>query len=261
MASNFTQQLRQLSEGYPYDPVRMGTSGAAVYHVHSQPIRYIKVTRRYARPSAKDECERLRWLRGRVPTPPLIAYREDDTHQYLMTEALCGTLVYDDTLDWSPERIMQTLARAARQFHDAPAADCPFIWDAGAQIEQAQQNVQRGRINAERMTPELSKYTPADILQEALSLHQPATADDLTLIHGDMYPINILIERDSGAVSGFIDVGRAGVGDRYADLALIVNTIRWHLDERYVPLFFEAYGLANVDQDKLRCYQLLNVLL
>jgi aminoglycoside phosphotransferase len=60
------------------------------------------------------------------------------------------------------------------------------------------------------------------------------------------------------AVSGFVDWGRAGIADRYQDLALCARSIAANLGPEWVTAFFEHYGLTIIDQRKLSFYELLD---
>lgn len=59
-------------------------------------------------------------------------------------------------------------------------------------------------------------------------------------------------------VTGVIDWGRAGVSDRYRDLAIASRSIGQNFGPEYERLFFEAYGIAKVEEDKVRFYRLLD---
>lgn len=78
------------------------------------------------------------------------------------------------------------------------------------------------------------------------------------LTHGDYCFPNVVIK--DWALSGFIDLGRCGVADRYHDLAQAARSVRRNLSERWVAPFFAAYGIGAPDEAKLRYYQLLDEL-
>ena len=59
-------------------------------------------------------------------------------------------------------------------------------------------------------------------------------------------------------MSGFVDLGRAGVGDRYRDLALAQRSLIRNCGAVWVPFFFTEYGLPQPDEAKLTFYQLLD---
>lgn len=78
--------------------------------------------------------------------------------------------------------------------------------------------------------------------------------DDLAFTHGDYCLPKIILYSgcpvQTVRVSGFIDLGRAGVADRYTDLALCAGSIGSNLGPERVKPFFEAYRLAEVDRAK-----------
>jgi kanamycin kinase len=78
------------------------------------------------------------------------------------------------------------------------------------------------------------------------------------LIHGDYCFPNVVVK--DWSLSGFIDLGRCGVADRYHDLAQVARSVRRNLGERWVAPFLAAYGMDEPDGAKLRYYQLLDEL-
>ena len=79
--------------------------------------------------------------------------------------------------------------------------------------------------------------------------------EDLVLTHGDYCLPNILLH--NGQLSGFIDLGRAGVADRHQDLALAVRSLAYNFGEGWAPLLFAAYGIEP-DETKLAFYTRLD---
>ena len=58
----------------------------------------------------------------------------------------------------------------------------------------------------------------------------------------------------NGHLSGCIEWGYAGIGDRYLDSVAAYYTIRRNLGGEWVPLFFREYG-QELDQAELSVYQ------
>ncbi len=65
-----------------------------------------------------------------------------------------------------------------------------------------------------------------------------------------------MIDRDE--ISGFVDWGRAGVADRYKNIALVARSLERNTGEDLTLTFFEAYGLSSPDADKIEYYKLLD---
>ena len=71
------------------------------------------------------------------------------------------------------------------------------------------------------------------------------------LIHGDYCLPNIML--DSWHLSGYIDVGNGGVGDRHIDLFWGAWTLNFNLKtDKFRDLFFDAYGRDMIDGLALR---------
>jgi aminoglycoside phosphotransferase len=54
------------------------------------------------------------------------------------------------------------------------------------------------------------------------------------------------------------DWGRAGIADRYQDIALAIRSIGYNFGNAYVQAFLDAYGLTAVDEAKVHYYQLMD---
>ena len=87
-------------------------------------------------------------------------------------------------------------------------------------------------------------------------LRSRPTQEDLVFTHGDYCLPNVTIAGDT--VSGFVDWGRAGIADRYQDLALCARSIGANLGPEWVPALFGNYGLSIIDDQKLSFYELLD---
>ena len=71
------------------------------------------------------------------------------------------------------------------------------------------------------------------------------------LIHGDYCLPNIML--DDWRLSGYIDVGNSGIGDRHVDLFWGVWTLGFNLHtDKYTERFLDAYGRDKIDTHLLR---------
>ena len=69
-----------------------------------------------------------------------------------------------------------------------------------------------------------------------------------TLIHGDYCLPNVML--DGWRLSGFIDLGNGGVGDRHIDLFWGAWTLNFNLKtDTYRERFFDCYGRDAVDKE------------
>ncbi|MBQ3918115.1 MAG: phosphotransferase, partial [Oscillospiraceae bacterium] len=102
---------------------------------------------------------------------------------------------------------------------------------------------------------------PADLLTW-LEKNKPSFEPALS--HGDLCLPNILID---GGKIGYIDIGDAGIGDKWRDLVLLSRSLRHNTDGTYGKVYpgyyddmlFDELGIAP-DREKLRYYTLLDEL-
>ena len=82
-----------------------------------------------------------------------------------------------------------------------------------------------------------------------------AVPDAVVALDGDPCAPNTLLD-DAGAVVGHVDLGALGVGDRWADLAVLTWSTVWNFGEGYEDDVLAAYGVAP-DAVRTAFYRLL----
>jgi len=198
----------------------------------------------------------LIWLQGRLPVPDVIYWAEDDTRQYLLISAVEGLSLYDDSLRDQLPALMRLYAEALHQIHNIPVESCPFDMRLDVKIAQAAQRLQDGAIDVENFDPVREGRTAQSAFREVLAT-RPAD-EDLVFTHGDYCTPNVLLDPDTMTLTGLIDWGRAGVADRYQDIALAARSIDYNFGAAWIKPFYDAYGLSEVDGAKVAFYKLLD---
>jgi kanamycin kinase len=79
----------------------------------------------------------------------------------------------------------------------------------------------------------------------------PTTKEDEVLVHGDYCLPNVLFEADP---CHYLDVGEAGVGDRYIDIIAGIWSLRHNYGKGSVENLLKEYGLQRLDRRKLSAY-------
>jgi aminoglycoside phosphotransferase len=153
-------------------------------------------------------------------------------------------------------QVVEALADGLKIFHAVPMADCPFDRRRHVQIESARLQVVNGLVDMDDLEDQWSHLT-LDALYQHFLESVPATPEKPVMTHGDYCLPNILINPHTLRVSGFIDVGRAGVSDAYTDVALAVRSLIRNWGAEYVGLLFDCYG-EPLDAERLYFYQLLD---
>ena len=98
--------------------------------------------------------------------------------------------------------------------------------------------------------PDSFGYRTADEAYATLKDGMAGLRSDV-LIHGDFCLPNIML--DGWSLSGFIDLGFAGVADKHIDLFWGAFTLNFNLGtDEYRNCFFEAYGKDKIDPDLIR---------
>ncbi|WP_431101778.1 APH(3') family aminoglycoside O-phosphotransferase [Roseateles noduli] len=244
--------------GYDWHRNLVGEAGAIVHRLHRADARalYLKHGDGDAAIAIADEFARLQWFAERWPVPRTEHFEWSDGTAWLLTHALPGRTVYE-WLDDDPSRaaaIVTSVGRFLRGLHDLPVHTCPFNANHRLQLDLARKRLDAGLIDADDFDDARQGWTPQQVW-EALGAMLPLSEDPV-VSHGDFSLDNILMNED-GEVVGVIDLGHAGIADRYRDLAILANC----LDEfgpKLRDTLFNAYGIVEPDLRKLEFHLLLD---
>lgn len=251
--------LRSRLHRYSWHEVAIGKSEASVHRLSGPEELYLKQARGPAAAELVGEAERTAWLHGTgLPAPQVLDHGTDATGAWLLTAALPGRSLAHP---WPPESlpaVAAAVAQVLRALHQL--TDCPFRRDLATVLPQAMANAEAGRVDlgdldASRRGWSLTQLTTA--LQRSLPEHE-----DLVVAHGDFCAPNILLDPDTCAVTGLVDLGRLGVADRHQDLALFERSVsdsllNPHLGADLAQDFLAAYG-AVLDSERVAFYRLLD---
>lgn len=215
---------------------------ARVYFIDREGGYYLKTA-----PKGTLEAENrlTRFLNSKGLAPEVLAY-EQSQRDWLLTRRVPGEdCTCRQYLD-DPKRLCETLAYLLRGLHDTDVTGCPVFDHTGTYLRTAYHNYQAGRYD-------LSYYSDGRAsVREAWSLVQ-AYAGSLkndTLLHGDFCLPNIML--DHWQFTGFIDLGRGGIGDRHVDIYWGAWTLRYNLKtDAYRDRFLDAYGRERIEPEIL----------
>ncbi len=246
--------LREQLNGAELIEVHDGMSGVRVFRVNDS--YYLKIAERRTEEDLYSEVTRMLWLQPRLPVPQISYWGEDARHQYLLMTAIPGVVLFDDSVRERLADVIRLYASGLRQIHGLTVESCPFDARLDVKVSQAEQRVRSGAVDPNEFDAERQGRTPESAFEELL-MTLPAD-EDLVFTHGDYCTPNVLIDPMSMSVTGFIDWGRAGIADRYQDLALAARSIEYNFGIEWVTPFFDAYGITQVDQAKVAFYKLLD---
>lgn len=239
-------------------PDAIGRSGAGVQRLDARNgggALYLKHDHGAGAQTLADEAARLDWLAAHVAVPRVVAFTREGDAAWLLTTALPGRTV-GQALDEDPgaaPRIVDALARWLSRLHAVPAHDCPFDAGRALRLQQAQARMAAGLVDAEDFDDARAGWTPRQVWDAMIAL--PCLAATPVVTHGDCSLDNILLH--DGEVSGCIDVGRAGLADRYQDLAILWNALGDHGAELQARLL-ARYGIETPEPARLQFHLMLD---
>ncbi len=241
-----SEELASLIAGA--DLQRIGASGYLVLR-GEVPTHFLKTARGAAMEVLRREHDVLQFLNGRYAAPKPEAFDVDERKNSLLTSFIDGATVAGIVA--SPEAppaaaFIPLLIDHLKQIHALSVYVVPFRPTLAGRMAVARERAAGGFA------------TPAQL--ERLLALRPKTPEDLVFTHGDFSLTNLILA-DEDTLAGVVDWGRAGIADRYQDLALFVRSFADHTHlprEEVIPLVAKAYGLETLDPEKLAFYELLD---
>ncbi|MBP1966805.1 APH(3') family aminoglycoside O-phosphotransferase [Paenibacillus aceris] len=247
--------LSQWIDGYTWHRITLGLSQSQTYLLTGASSNlYIKIQSLTAVESLLSEKERLVWLQGKLPVPEVFYYGQDEANEYLLMTEIEGVNASDKSYSMMLPQLMQQLAYGLRAVHEIPVEGCPFDHRLDTKLEEAQRRIACGFVDEDDFDQQRHGLKAEDLAHDLL--HKKPQTEDLVFTHGDYCLPNIILK--DGKVHGFIDWGRAGVADRYQDLALAIRSIGYNFGSEHVQTFLNAYGLKELDETKVQYYQLMD---
>jgi streptomycin 3"-kinase len=258
---NLQPPARFAAGGDPWLRVTIGESQASVFR-SPDGTRYAKCVGSPGIVELSAERDRMAWLGERIALGPrFVDWYEDGAGACLLTCAVPG--VPADQVSAADLRgAWDGIADAVRTLHEVPAAECPFRRDLGRMVALARDVVARDAVNPGFLPVEQQDTPVRELLARVLAelpKRQEQEAVDTVVCHGDLCLPNIVLDPETLGFAGFVDLGRLGLADRYADLALLLANARetsWPDEDAAGAAdaaFAARYGVT-LDDDRLRFY-------
>ena len=220
------------------------------------------------RENSENEYKMLTWLQGKLPVPEILAFTREGGKNYLLLSPAEGAMSCAPENMEDPEVLAKSLAKALQLFQSVDVDRCPCSAGAEVKLRRAEYNLTHGLCSTENVEPETygpGGFASPEALYKWLCSNRPE--EETALTHGDFCLPNVFLK--NGEPSGFIDLGNAGAGDPYMDIALCWRSLRHNYEGAYggsilLPDFdpdtlFAALDITP-DREKLRWYLLLDEL-
>lgn len=257
MHNELPGEIQKIVKGFTYEKSSSGLSGAGVYNYRSETESYyLKIVDNSNRflDELETEYKLLKWLKGKFPAPKVICYEKIKDKSYLLTtevEGLTLEALYNQGV--FVENVIRIYGESLKLIHGIDTTNSPVIASDEVMLSKAKRYLELG-IDAENIEEVYNGMTPNQLYEKLLSL-KPAVNENV-FIHGDYCTDNLIIK--DNRLSGIIDIGRGGIGDRYMDIALAVRSIRHDFGEVWIDFFFKTYGIDNPNWDKIEFYTILD---
>lgn len=170
-------------------------------------------------------------------------------YDWLLTARVRGEDCTHAAYTENPKRLCDTIATELRALHETDFSRCPVMNKTEEYLALAEKNYRTGNYDKSYF-PDNFGYASAEQAYAVLRDGKDALRCD-TLLHGDYCLPNIML--DGWKLSGFIDLGGAGVSDRHIDLFWGAWTLGFNLGtDEFRERFFDVYGRERVDEDILK---------
>lgn len=250
--------VRRLAGGDPIRPVWDNETGGRTFELGGgAERRFVKWTPPSSGIDLSREAARLRWAAGFATVPAVLDGGVDTSGSWLLTAGLAGENAVSPRWRAEPATAVAVLGSGLRVLHDSlPVARCPFSWSLADRLADIRVRAGTGRLDPGRWHPEHRNHSVASAV--ALLADGPGGgADDAgsVVCHGDACAPNTLIT-DDGRLSGHVDLGDLGTGDRWADLAVATWSTRWNYGPGWERPLLDAYEI-DPDPQRTAYYRLL----
>ena len=262
MNMEFPNNIKKYIEKENYKEDAIGMSEASVLIFDDKVLKTESVCE-----ESEREMQIMQWLNGKIPVPKVLCSEQKNGKSYLLMTKLPGKMSCDAEYMRCPEVLAQALADGLKMLWSVDISACPHSAELDEKLRMAKYNVEHGLVDVDNVEPDTfgpNGFENPQALLEWLIANRPE--EELVFSHGDYCLPNVLLQ--DGKVSGFLDLGRAGVADKYQDIALCYRSFLHNYDGKYgggnygdvnPEIVFEKLGIKP-DWEKIRYYILLDEL-
>jgi aminoglycoside phosphotransferase len=211
-------------------------------------IKSIDVKYAHTTYSVKREQQVVRWLRGRLNVPEIYDFGVEQNREYMIMSRLEG--IHIDDFQNNPPAYVAHMANAIKLVQSVDISDCAFDSRIATRLSELKWLIDNNLASLDDWE-DTTRFSDPYALYQWLCDHKPSEA--LTFSHGDI-TANFFVH---GFDYFFYDWGRAGVADKWMDIAFCVKTIREFEDKGYEDRFFERLNIEP-DYEKIDYFILLD---
>lgn len=250
------QAIQQYTKGMMYEKNEVGRSNATLYYFSNKDKEYyLKIEK--TNPVFEHEQNVMKWLKGRLPVPQVIAQCTESGYDYLLMTKVAGEMAFSEQYLKNPSELVRLLAEAIKMLQSVNISDCPYDYTLKSTFDLARKRIDNNEVDMNEWKDSTKvKFNSPKELYDYLVANKPE--EELVFSHGDYCLPNVFFNNEK--VSGFIDLGCAGISDKWLDIALGIRSLEYNLQSKeYTNLLFECLNIEP-NYEKINYYLLLNEL-
>lgn len=221
------ERIQNLLASEVYETDDMGMSGSSVLLYENKVLKVQEHSE-----EAGNEVRMLGFLKGKLPVPDVIFHEVIEGKSYLLMEKCKGQIACAPEYMANPMMQCKLLADGLKRLWDVDIGECPSDQRLSYKLKQAQYNIENGLVDLKNVEPdtfgEKGFKDPSDLLRW---LYDNRPKEELVLSHGDYCLPNLFGIQEN--VSGYIDLGRAGIADKWCDIALCYRSLCHNYSGKY----------------------------
>ena len=240
-----------------YKENKVGLSGSKIISVDNLILKIEKTSE-----ESDNEYRILKWLQGKAPVPKVIAVEKHKGYNYLLMSKVPGYMAFEEEVMSNPVNMIYLLAKGLKVLWEVDIKDCPYSNNLENKFRLAKYRLANSLCDIEDVDPDTfstDRFHNFKGLLEWLIANKPK--EDLVFSHGDYCLPNVLFKGNE--ISGFVDLGRSGIADKWQDVALCIRSMKYNLgevyDDKYTDYFLNELDLKP-DWEKIEYYILLDEL-
>ena len=248
------QIIQKYTKDMLYKKNEVGCSSASLYHyTNNDKNYYLKIEKTNS--VFEHEQKKLQWLQKRLPVPEIVAQCREYGNDYLLMTKVVGEMAFSEQYLKDPTKLVSLLSVGIKILHAVDISDCPFDSTLKNTLKFLWKGVENNEVDMNNWKESTQFNTPKE-LYDYLLANQPE--EELVFSHGDYCLPNVFFDNET--VTGFIDLGNAGISDKWEDIASCIRSLELNLkSNEYTNLFLECLKIKP-DYKKINYYSLLNEL-
>ena len=178
------------------------------------------------------EAQIMNWLSDKLPVPKVLCLEKENGINYLLMSKIDGFMSCDEYIIGKPKLLVKILAEGLKMLWNVDISNCPYNSSLDYKLKCAEYNIRNNLCDMENVEHDTfgdNGFNNPEELLEWLKNNRPS--EELVFSHGDFCLPNVFIKDNK--ISGFIDLGRGGIADKYQDIALCYRSLSHNYSGTY----------------------------